>query len=145
MSGDQGVNDDGRADERKWDEGETNFRPSKILRRDGAELRADSSARVHDQRNENVDIAFDRVSKRSVTRRNDDFEKIGPYREVGRYSKNVNHRRHADITGAAAKESAAQSTDERDQQDDPKRDGDAGFGSEIIGGIRQRWIVSVMC
>src|SRR5689334_18648477 len=46
---------------------------------------------------------------------------------MGRDSKNVNHRRHADITGPTAKESAEQPTDERDQQNDPKRDGDAGL------------------
>jgi hypothetical protein len=33
---------------------------------DGAELRADGSADIHDERNQNIDIAFDGVTKRSV-------------------------------------------------------------------------------
>src|SRR5205085_10548596 len=79
---------------------------------------------MHHQGNQYVHVAFDRVAKSAVAGGNDDLKKIGADREVGWYSEDINHRRHPDVTGAAAKKSAAQSADERDQKDDQERDRD---------------------
>ena len=50
MSGEQSINHDGCADERQRDKSESNFRAGEILGADGADLRADGRAGVHDQR-----------------------------------------------------------------------------------------------
>src|SRR6266853_4255556 len=56
VAGHQRVNDDGRADQRQRDEGEPYFRAGKILSRDRADLSADRSAGVHDERDQNIDV-----------------------------------------------------------------------------------------
>src|SRR5207248_8903518 len=121
VSGNQGVNDNGCANQRQRHEGQANFRPSEILRRNRADLRANGRARVHDERDQNINVAFDGMSKRSVTGRDNDLEQVGADREMGWNSQNVNHRRHPDVTGAAAEKAAKQSADERDEDNYPKR------------------------
>ena len=75
MTGKQCVNDNGRADQRKRNESETNFRTREILGRDSADLCADGGAGVHNERNKNIDIAFDGVGESAVAGGDDDFEK----------------------------------------------------------------------
>ena len=106
MPAHQSVDHDGRADQRERNKGQPNFWPGKVLRGNGANLRADGRARVHDQRDQDVHVAFGRMAKCSVTGRDDDLEKIGPDREVCRNSENVNHRGHPNVTGAAPEEAA---------------------------------------
>ncbi len=62
----QCVNDNGRADQRERHEREPEFRAGKILSRNRADLRADRSAGVHDERDQDVDVAFDRVGKSPI-------------------------------------------------------------------------------
>src|SRR5436189_23747 len=100
------------ADEWKWDESETNLRAGEILGRYRTELRADGSAGMHHQGNQYVYVAFDRVGKSAVAGGNDDLKKISADSEMGGNSQDINHRRHPDVTGAAAKKPAAQSADE---------------------------------
>ena len=69
VAGDQRVNDDGCADERQRHKCEPDFRAGKILRHNGTDLGADRRAGMHHQRNEDVDVAFDRVAECSITRR----------------------------------------------------------------------------
>src|SRR5437762_718814 len=120
MTGKHGVNDNGRADQRQRHKGEANLRAGEILRRYRTELRADGSAGMHHQGNQYVYVAFDRVGKGAVAGGNDDLKKISADSEMGGNSQDINHRRHPDVTGAAAKKSAAQSADERDQQNNPE-------------------------
>src|SRR2546421_2678521 len=47
LAGEQTVNDNRRADQRQRHERQANLRPAKILRRRGADLRADGRSRVH--------------------------------------------------------------------------------------------------
>src|SRR5882724_9090682 len=60
------VNNDSRADQRQRNEGEPNFRAGEILRRNRADLRADGGPGVHNERDEDVDVAFDRMAEGSV-------------------------------------------------------------------------------
>ena len=98
------------------------FGPAKYWVRDGADLRADRRAGVHDEGDQNIDIAFDGMTKSAVAGRDDDLKEIGPDREMGRNSENVNHHRHPDVARAAAEKSAEESADKRDHNDDPERD-----------------------
>ena len=120
MTSHQGVNNDGRANQRQRHESEADFWTGKILGRDRADLRADGGAGVHNERDQNVHIAFHSVGERSVTGGDDDLEKIGPDSEVGGDSQYVNHRRHSDVTGAAAQKTAKEPAYKRDQNDDPE-------------------------
>ncbi len=121
VPGHQSINDNGRADEWQWHKRHPNFRAGEILSGNGADLRADGRAGVHNERNQDVHVAFDCVGEGSITRRDNDLEKIGPDCEMRRDSQNVNHRRHPNVPGASAKKTAEQSADEGDQQNDPKR------------------------
>src|SRR5205085_6384020 len=109
VSGEECVNNDCGADQRQRHKGEPDFRSRKILGRNRADLRADRRAGVHHERDQNIDVAFHGVSKSAVTCRDYNFEQIRADREVRRNSQNINHRRHSDVTGAAAEESAEQS------------------------------------
>ena len=112
------------ANERERDEEEANFRAGEVLGEDGADLRADRGAGVHDKGDEDIDIAFDGMAKGSVARGDDNFKQIRPDREMGWNAQNVNHHRHPDVAGAAAaKKAAKEPADEGDKQDDPERDG----------------------
>ena len=106
MAADHCINDNGCADQRQRNESEPNFRAGKILRRDGADLRADRRACIHDQRDQNVYVPFNRVAECAVTGRDDDLKKIGPDCEMRRNSENVNHGRHPDVPGASAQKAA---------------------------------------
>jgi len=66
VTGKHGVKDNGRPDQGKRDEKETNFRACEILGRDRAELRADSGPGIHHQCDQNIDVAFDGVGKSAV-------------------------------------------------------------------------------
>src|SRR5437667_11226498 len=57
VAGHEGVNDNGGADQRQRNEGQPNFRAGKILSRDRADLRADGGPGVHNERDEDVDVA----------------------------------------------------------------------------------------
>src|SRR5947199_308580 len=83
-------------------------------------LWADGSPGMHHQGDQYVYVAFDGVAKSAVAGGNDDLKKIGADSEMGWNSEHIDHRRHADVTRAAAKKSAAQSADERDQQNNPE-------------------------
>src|SRR5439155_20653010 len=76
VTGHERVNHDGRADQWQGDKGEPDFWSGKILRSNRADLCADDCTGMHDQRDQNVDVAFDRMSDRSITGGNDDLEKI---------------------------------------------------------------------
>ena len=67
MSGEQSINHDDGANQRQRHERQPNFWTRKILRGDGADLRANRRASVHDQRDQNVHITFHRMAKGSVT------------------------------------------------------------------------------
>src|SRR5437588_12925841 len=54
----QCVNDNGCADQWEGHEREPYFRTRKILSRDRADLRADRSAGVHHERDQNINVAF---------------------------------------------------------------------------------------
>src|SRR5882724_94679 len=66
VTGHECVNDNGGADQRQRNEGEPNFRTGEILRRNRADLRANGGPGVHNERDENVDVAFDRVAEGSI-------------------------------------------------------------------------------
>src|SRR6266404_4769870 len=66
VTGHECVNDNGGADQRQWHEGEPDFRTGEILRRNRADLSADGSAGVHDERDQNIDVAFDRMAEGSI-------------------------------------------------------------------------------
>src|SRR5207248_4949514 len=80
---------------------------------------------MHDKRDQDVHVALNRVAKSPVTSGNNDLKKIGADREMGWNSQDIDHRGHANVTGATPEKSAAQSAYERDQQNDPERDGNA--------------------
>src|SRR5437879_11099186 len=67
VTGHECVNNDGGADQRQGHESEPDFRAGEILRRNCADLRADGGPGVHNERDEDVDVAFDRVGEGSVT------------------------------------------------------------------------------
>src|SRR4029450_7199732 len=81
----------------------------------------DGRAGVHDQRDQNVYIAFHRVCESSITGRNDDLKKIGANGEMSRNPENINHRGHADVAGAAAEKTAEKSTYKRYREHNPER------------------------
>src|SRR5437867_12049955 len=120
VTGHERVNHDGRTDQWQRDKGETDFRAGKILCSDCTDLCADDCAGMHDQRDQNVDVAFDRMSNRSVTRGNDDFKKIRSDGEVRGDSEDVNHRGHPDVTSAAAKKTAEDASNKGDEKDGPE-------------------------
>jgi len=106
VAADHRINDNDCADQRQRNESEPNFRAGKILRRDGADLRADGSASVHNQRDQDVDVAFYCVAECAVAGGDDDFEKISADCEVRGNSQHVNHGRHPNVTCAAAEKAA---------------------------------------
>src|SRR5205085_8201683 len=57
VSGEEGVNDDGGADQRQWHESEPDLGTGEILGRDRADLRTNRGAGVHDERDQNIDVA----------------------------------------------------------------------------------------
>src|SRR6266436_7582486 len=61
-TGHERVNNDYGADQRERHEGEPNFRTGEILRRNRADLRANGGPGVHNERDQNVDVAFDRMA-----------------------------------------------------------------------------------
>src|SRR6476659_3051264 len=109
------------AQERKRRKRETDTRAGEVLGEIRTDSGAQSSSGLHDESNHNIDIAFHRVPDRSVARRNDDLEQIGAHCDMGRYSQNIDHRRHSDVAGASSQKAAKNSTDERDEEDCPKR------------------------
>src|SRR6266481_4107432 len=84
VTGHERVNDNGGADQWQRYEREADFGTGKILGRNRADLSADRRARVHDECDQNIDVAFDRVSKGPVAGGNDDFKQIGAHSKVGR-------------------------------------------------------------
>src|SRR3954463_12396531 len=66
VSGEEGVNDDGRADQRQRDKGEPDFGAGEILGRDRSDLRANRRSGMHDEGDQNIDVAFERVTERSI-------------------------------------------------------------------------------
>ena len=68
MAGHERIDDYRRADQRQRHKSEADLRTRKILRSDHADLRPDHCAGVHDERDQNIHIALDGVSERSVTR-----------------------------------------------------------------------------
>ena len=66
MACEKRVNDNGRADQWQRHEREPDFRAGKILSRNRADLRAYRSAGVHHERDQNINVAFDRVGKSSI-------------------------------------------------------------------------------
>jgi hypothetical protein len=70
---------------------------------------------VHNECDENVDVAFDGVGERPIAGRDDDFKQVGPDRQMSGNSENINHRRHPYVPGAATKKTAEQTSDKRDQ------------------------------
>src|SRR5437588_1619217 len=123
VTGHERVNHDGRADQRQRDKSEPDFRSREILGRDRTDLRSDGRARMHDERDQNIDVAFDRVTERSVAGRDDDLEQVGAHGEVRRNSEHVDEHWHPDVAGAATEKTTEQTANERHQNDDPKRDG----------------------
>lgn len=121
MAAPECVDDDDGADQRQRHKGEPNFLAGKILGANGADLRADGRARVHDERDQNIDVAFDRMGERSVTGRDNDLEQIRPDREMGGNAEEINHRRHPNVTGAAAEKTAEHTADEGNENNYPKR------------------------
>ena len=63
MTAHQRVNDNAGADERKRNKGEPNFRASKLLGGDRADLRTHGGAGIHHQGDQNIDVALDRVGE----------------------------------------------------------------------------------
>src|SRR5262249_4649396 len=61
------VADNSYANQRQWDESEPDLRAGEILRSDRANLRADHRAGMHDERDQNIHVTLDGVSKRSIT------------------------------------------------------------------------------
>ena len=61
------VKDDAHSDQRQRHESEPDFRAGKILGRYRADLRADDRTGLHDERDQNIHVALDRVRERSVT------------------------------------------------------------------------------
>src|SRR5438270_9998415 len=123
VTGHKRVNHDGRADQWQRNKSEPDFWSREILGRDRADLRPDRRAGVHDQRDQNIDVAFDRVTERSVTGRDDDLEQVGAHGEVRRNSEHVDEHWHPDVAGAATEKTTEQTANERNQNDEPKRDG----------------------
>src|SRR5439155_8564623 len=70
------VNDDGHSDQWQRHKSEPDFRTGKILGSYHTYLRADDCAGVHNQGDQNIDVALDRVSERSVTGGDDDLKKV---------------------------------------------------------------------
>src|SRR6267143_5640208 len=98
VAADHCINDNGCADQRQWNESEPNFRAGKILRRDGADLRADGCASVHNQRDQDVDVAFYCVAECAVAGGDDDLEKISTYCKMSGNSQHVDHGWHSNVT-----------------------------------------------
>src|SRR5438874_7804100 len=83
VAADERVNHDRRTNQWKWHKGEPDFGPGKILGRYRTDLRADGGTGVHDERNQNVHIAFDGMRKSPVTGGDDDLKQIGADGEMG--------------------------------------------------------------
>ena len=66
MAGHERIDNDGYADQRQRHKGEPDFRSSEILCCDYTDLRADDGAGVHDEGNEDVHVALNRMRKRSI-------------------------------------------------------------------------------
>ena len=88
---------------------------------DRANLGANRRAGVHHQRDQDVDVALHRMRERAVAGGDDDLKEIGPDGQVRRDAEHVDHRRHPNVTGPAAKKPTETPTDESDQQNDPER------------------------
>src|SRR5262250_1475358 len=67
VPGQERVNDNGHSDQRQRHKSEPDFRAGKILGRYHADLCADDCAGVHNECDQNIDIALDCVSECSVT------------------------------------------------------------------------------
>ena len=120
MAAEHCVDDNGRADQRQWDESQPNLRTGEVLRGNSADLRANGRAGVHNQRDQNVHITFNRVAKCAVAGGDDNFEKISAHCEMRGNSQHVDHGRHANVTGAAAEKTTEYSADESHQKNYPK-------------------------
>ena len=82
---------------------------------------------------ENVHIALEGMGKGAIARGNDDFKQVSAHGDVRRNAEQINHGRHADVPGAAAKKTAEKSADERDDDDGPDRNAlDAGGGQADV-------------
>ena len=82
MTADHCVDDNGYANQWQRNESEPNLWTGKILRRDSADLCTNGRASVHNQRNQDIHIAFNRVAECAVAGGDDDFEKISAYCEM---------------------------------------------------------------
>src|ERR1017187_1227945 len=125
----QAIDDQTGSEERQRHEGEPDADAVKILGQGRADLRADGRAGVHDQRDQDVHVAFEGVGERSVTGGNHYLEQIGSDGDMRGHAENVHHRRHANVARAATEESAEHAADVGHNQDCPQGDlFDAGTG-----------------
>src|ERR1039457_365495 len=99
---DQAIDDQAGTEERQRHEREPDAHAVKILGQGRADLRADGCARVHDQRDEDVHVAFEGVGERSIAGGNHDLEQISSDGDMRGHAENVHHRRHANVARAAA-------------------------------------------
>src|SRR5437762_10699184 len=106
VPGQQAVNDNTRPNQRQRHEGQPNARAGEIGGGRRSNLRPNGRARVHHQGDQNIDITFDGMSKRAIAGGDHDFKKIRPYRDVSGDAKEIDHRRHTNVPGASAEESA---------------------------------------
>src|SRR5262249_30217440 len=121
--------DHDRAQQWQRCERKTNMRPFKVLRQDRSDLSASGCSGVHYECDENVHVSLHSMPNRTITRRNDDLKQISSDGDMGWYPEQIDHRRHANITGTAPKKSAKDATHERHEKDCPKRDRfDPGVG-----------------
>ena len=133
MAGHEAVDDDDDADNRKWNKCHADAGAAKELSQRGPDLRADGRAGVHDERDKNIDVAFEGVGYGSVAGGNDNFEEIGANGDVCRNAQQVDETRHADVARAAAEETAEKSADECDREDCPQGDAfNAGDGKADV-------------
>ena len=83
MPGKQGIEDNGDANQWHWDEEKADLRAGEVLGEDRADLGADGCAGVHDESDEDVDIAFEGMAESSVTRGDDNFKQIRAHGQMG--------------------------------------------------------------
>ncbi len=62
LAGHERVNDDSHADQWQWNKSEPNFWSGKILCSDYTNLRPDDCPCVHDERDQNIYVALNRVA-----------------------------------------------------------------------------------
>src|ERR1035441_10947110 len=92
---DQAIDDQAGSEERQRHEREPDADAVKILGQGCADLRADGRARVHDERDQDVDVPFEGVGERSVAGGDHHFEQISSDGDMRGHAENVHHRRHA--------------------------------------------------